>query len=58
MTKAGDEVSAVRRSVTVKREGRRIGGSQKGVGQVITVRQVTDTKCSMAAESNEMTSLI
>ena len=30
MAKAGDEVSAVRRSVTVKREGRRIGGSQKG----------------------------
>jgi len=58
MEKAGDEVSAVRRSVTVKRGGKRIGGSQREVGQVITVRQVTDTKCSMAAESKEMTSLI
>jgi hypothetical protein len=46
----------VRRSVTVKREGRGIGGSEREVGQVITVRQVTATKCCMAAESNLMTS--
>lgn len=49
----------MRRSVTVKREGRRIAGSKRGgwTSNYSQAGQVMATKCSPTAESNEMSSL-